>query len=141
MTGPIYVTSVAVSPMPRRLHLGRWHWEIRDGGPNGRLLAEGHAWRKRRAIDQREKARARCKRRYAHVQPRQPISPAKREYALALINACLVDYDRGMRNADPETLRHEAERLEAEPSSPVVKSMRLIVDGVRTARAEAVSAR
>lgn len=66
---------------------------------------------------------------------------ADREYALALINACLVDYDRGMRAADPETLRHEAERLEAEPSSPVVKSMRLIVDGVRVARAEAVSAR
>lgn len=64
---------------------------------------------------------------------------AEREYALALINRHIVTFAKGMHAADDETLRHEAERLEAEPTSPVVKSMRAIVDGERAARAGAVS--
>lgn len=63
MTAPIYVTDVAHSPMPRGHLLSRWRWEIRDGGPGGKLLASGSAWFKRTAIRHREKARARCVRR------------------------------------------------------------------------------
>lgn len=66
--------------------------------------------------------------------PHEPTT-AEREYALAVINRQLVIFATGMQAADDETLRHEAERLEAEPTSPVVKSMRAIVDGVRAARA------
>ena len=139
MTAPIYVTHVAHSPMPRGHLLSRWRWEIRDGGPEGRLLAEGSAWRKARAIADREKARARCKRRYAHVQPRRPLTPAQREAGLVLINACMTSFAAGMHVADDQELRHEAERLEALPKSRVITTMRAIVDGERAARAKAPS--
>ncbi|MFC7276270.1 hypothetical protein ACFQS1_19935 [Paractinoplanes rhizophilus] len=67
----------------------------------------------------------------------QHPTAAAREYGLAVINACLVDYDRGMRTAADAELLHESERLEALPKSPVVRSMRAIVDGARAARAVA----
>lgn len=140
MNAPIYVTHVAHSPMPRGHLLSRWRWEIRDGGPHGKLLASGSAWLKRRAIGQREKARARCKRRYAHVKPRTPLTPAEREARLAEINRLVPYVVAGWRKADDLTLLHEAERLEAEPSSPLTRTLRLIVAEEQAARAKAVNA-
>ena len=51
---------------------------------------------------------------------------------------CLALFTAGMRTADDLTLSHEAERLEALPTSPAVAGMRRIVaveqHGRRTAR-------
>lgn len=140
---PIYVTAYAHSPIPRRIDLGHWHWEVRDGA-TGPVLTGGTTHTRWGAMRHRERARGACKRRPVikhRMAPTRTFTDADREYGLAVINACLVDYDAGMRRADNLTLQHEAERLESEPSSPVVKSMRLIVDGVRATRAGAVSAR
>jgi len=64
----------------------------------------------------------------------QHLTDADREAGLALINACMPSFAAGMHAADDATLRHEAERLEAQRPSRVVKTMRAIVDGERAAR-------
>lgn len=69
----------------------------------------------------------------------QHPTDADREAGLALINACMARFAVGMHAADEAELAHEAERLEALPKSPVVRSMRAIVDGERAARRQAVA--
>lgn len=131
----IHHTKTAVSPLPRRVAAWNWRWEIRngDGGP---LLTSGRALTRRGAFRQRERARARCQRRtYAHVRPVRKLTDAERESGLALINRLMPVVAAGVHAADNETLRHEAERLEAEPTSKVIKSMRLIVEAERAERA------
>jgi hypothetical protein len=59
----------------------------------------------------------------------QHPTDADRENGLALINRCMASFAAGMHTADEAVLRHEAERLESMPRSPVVRSMRAIVDG------------
>jgi hypothetical protein len=70
----------------------------------------------------------------ATVPLRQRITPADREVALAVINRVLPTYAQGMHAATDAVLRHEAERLEGVESTPVVKSMRAIVEGERLMR-------
>lgn len=65
----------------------------------------------------------------------QHPTAADRETTLQLINRCIPVYAAGMHKASDEVLGHEAERLESEYSSPVVRSMRQIVDLERTDRA------
>lgn len=69
----------------------------------------------------------------------QHPTDADREAGLALINACMTRFATGMHAAADTELAHEAERLEALPYSPVIRSMRAIVDGERAARREAVA--
>jgi hypothetical protein len=64
----------------------------------------------------------------------QHPTAADRDYGLAIINACMVDFARGIHTADPAELAHEAARLEALPRSPVIRTMRAIVDGELDAR-------
>lgn len=69
----------------------------------------------------------------------QHPTDADREAGLALINQCMPRFAAGMHAADDATLRHEAERLEAQRPSKVVATMRAIVDWEMTARREAVA--
>jgi hypothetical protein len=72
----------------------------------------------------------------ATVPLRQQITPADREVALAVINRVLPTYAAGLHapTTSLSDLAHEAERLEAMPKSPVVKSMRAMVDSERAWR-------
>jgi hypothetical protein len=65
----------------------------------------------------------------------QHITAADRERGLALINRCMCRFVDGIHAADLATVQHESERLEGLQSSPVVKSMRLIVDQELASRA------
>lgn len=67
----------------------------------------------------------------------QHPTAADRERALAVINQCLPAFAKGMHAADLPDLVHEAERLEGLPTSPVIKSMRLIVGAELAGRAVA----
>lgn len=58
----------------------------------------------------------------------QHPSDADRELALAVINRCIPVFADGMHKASLPTLREEAQRLEGLPRSPVITSMRAIVD-------------
>lgn len=77
---PLLYTDYPHSPMPRRLHFGRWHWEIRDAA-TGPILAEGDTRTRRGAMRQREKSRVRCVRRHHIVNishpPLHPLTAAE----------------------------------------------------------------
>lgn len=142
MNPPIYYRDTQFSARPTGSLLTRWRWEIRDGGAEGPPLAAGTTLTQWGAYRQRERARARCKRKPVikhRMAPTRAFTDADRDAALTLINRLMPTFAAGMRAADDLTLQHEAERLEAEPTSPVVRSMRQIVDGERAARAGAVA--
>jgi len=63
-------------------------------------------------------------------------SLTERDYEL--INQLMPAVVAGWSKADGLTLQHEAERLDGLPTSPVIRSMRQLVDAERTARAEGV---
>jgi hypothetical protein len=65
---------------------------------------------------------------------KQRITPDAREVGLAVINRVLPTYAAGLHTGDNEHLQHEAERLETQESSPVIRAMRAMVDAERIER-------
>lgn len=57
---PIYYTAFAHTPMPRRIRLGRWSWQITDG-MTGPVLATGTAPTERAALRRRIHTELRCR--------------------------------------------------------------------------------
>ena len=64
----------------------------------------------------------------------QHPTPAVHEIGLAVINRVLPTYAAGLRTGDAAHLDHEAERLESLPKTPVIATMRALVDGERAWR-------
>jgi hypothetical protein len=62
------------------------------------------------------------------------LRPDAAEIGLAVINRVIPTYARGMHAAATPTLTHEAARLDGLPKSPVIGSMRAIVDSELTWR-------
>lgn len=62
------------------------------------------------------------------------LRPDAREVGLAVINRVLPFYAKGIHHYSLTELAHEAERVEGLEPSPVVKSMRALVDGERAWR-------
>lgn len=60
--------------------------------------------------------------------------PDAREVGLAVINRVLPTYAAGLHAGDDAHLKHEAERLESLPKTPVIGAMRALVDSERTWR-------
>lgn len=58
----------------------------------------------------------------------QHPTEAAREAGLAVINRCMPVFATGVHGLALPELEHEAERLEGLPTSPVIKSMRAIVE-------------
>lgn len=60
MKPPIYYTAFAHTPMPRRIRLGRWSWQITDG-MTGPVIATGTAPTERAALRRRIHTELRCR--------------------------------------------------------------------------------
>src|SRR5690242_14826432 len=62
------------------------------------------------------------------------VQPGTRAVVIKSMWRYVKAFEAGMHTADDLTLQHEAERLEAQQTSPVVSRMRQIVDDERAAR-------
>lgn len=81
MSAPtLYFTAYAHRAIPRRLRLGRWLWEVRDGA-TGPTLASGHTLTEWGAYRRRNKVAAGCQLRHHIVDishpPLHPLAAAE----------------------------------------------------------------